>query len=290
MRTLLRNIHSCGGLCKARISLFSAFSAATGFLMASSGADRGLIALTAGVFLLSCGSCALNQYQERETDALMPRTMNRPLPSGRIAPRLALLSSFFLICSGFTVLAAVRSSLVPALGLFAVIWYNGVYTPLKKRTAFALIPGALVGMVPPAMGWVAGGGSVTDPGLPFLCFFFFMWQVPHFWLLVLNYGREYEEAGLPSLTAVFTRVQLLRLISHWIFGAAMSCLLISLNGLVRAGTTRFLLFGLSLWLVGNGIGILRSHGSEFIHPYAFRRVNLYMFLAMVLLSVDRLFV
>ncbi|MCL5023540.1 MAG: protoheme IX farnesyltransferase [Nitrospirae bacterium] len=275
-------------LCKVRISLFSVFSAVTGFLLASGGLHPQMLPLVAGVLLLSCGSCAMNQYQERAIDALMERTKGRPLPSGRIAPRSALFFSVSLIAAGLVLLLQLNTVVAAALGTFGVLWYNGVYTRLKKSTAFALIPGALVGMIPPAIGWVAAGGVMTDPRLLFLCFFFFMWQVPHFWLLVLRYGDEYTKAGLPALTTLFTRAQLVRLVSQWIFCAAVSCLLISLYGMIHTGATKAFLIGISLWLAGTGIDLMRSHGTGTAHPRTFRMVNLSMFFSMVLLSADSL--
>ncbi len=290
MRRLFRDIRGYGELCKLRISLFSAFSAATGFLIASPGADGMMLILTVGVFLLSCGSCALNQYQERDVDALMPRTRNRPLPSGRIPPASALLFSCSLLFAGLSALWPMRGTLVPVMGVFAVIWYNAVYTNLKKRTAFALIPGALLGMIPPAMGWVAGGALLTDPRLPFLCFFFFMWQVPHFWLLILSYGDEYERAGLPSLTGILSRAQLSRIVFVWIFATAVSSLLVSTTGMIHTTAVKYLLCGASLWLLGNGLVLFRREVAERPSSVAFRRINIYMLSIMVLLTIDRLFV
>ncbi len=288
MRLLFSRIINYAGLCKVRISLFSAFSAATALLGSCSSPDRKLVALVAGVFLLSCGSCALNQVQERKVDALMPRTKIRPLPSGRVSTASALIFSVFLIVQGFAVLFLVSNALVQILGIFAIIWYNGIYTYLKRRTAFALIPGALVGVVPPVMGWVAGGSSITDPRLLFLCFFFFIWQVPHFWLLMLNCGDEYDRAGLPSLTGILTRKQLLRIVFVWISATAISCLFIPMTGIVQTLAANCLLGGASLWLVANGLALLRKEAAERISSLLFRRINVFMLLVMVFMSSDRL--
>jgi hypothetical protein len=85
-----------------------------------------------------------------------------------------------------------------------VLWYNGVYTFLKRKSPFAAIPGAVIGAIPPAIGWICGKGALSfDPQILALSFFFFIWQVPHFWLLLLNFGRDYEKAGFPSLTRIF---------------------------------------------------------------------------------------
>ncbi len=272
-------------LCKMRISVFSAFAAAAGFLLAAPQGRGAIFLLIAGVFLLACGACALNEYQERDTDARMSRTRNRPIPSGRITPFRALFFSWTCTALGTTALLLAGFMTAALLGLFAAVWYNGVYTPLKKKTAFALIPGGLVGLIPPAMGWVSGGGLLSDPGLRALCFFFFMWQIPHFWLLLMDHGEEYEKAGLPSLTKVFSKAQLSRIIFSWIAAAAVSCLFLPFSGIVRTPLVSVLLFSASLWLVTQGLNLLSLREPPVSVP--FRRINIYMLFVMTLLSADR---
>lgn len=277
-------------LCKVRISLFSACAALTGFLLAGHEFRPEALVLITGVFLLACGSSALNQYQERKTDSLMPRTERRPIPSGRVESSHVLVFSILLIFLGSLTLLLTGRAVAQLLGLLAVVWYNGLYTHLKKKTAFALIPGALVGTIPPAIGWVTAGGTFSDPGLIALCFFFFLWQVPHFWLLVLHYGGEYEKAGLPSLSSLFTRMQLSRIIVNWIFATAVSCLFLSMSGMILTPAINYTLFGISLWLIAIAIQLLKQ-GGEVTSPYTstFRKINVYMFLVMVLASLDSLF-
>jgi protoheme IX farnesyltransferase len=284
-----REIHSYLELCKVRISLFSAFAAATGFALSTGRIMPQMIVLVLGVFLLACGSSALNQYQERDIDARMPRTKNRPIPSGRVNPADAFCFSLSLICLGIFTLAISGGMATTLLGIGAVFWYNGIYTSLKKKTSFAVIPGALVGAVPVALGWAAGGGALHDPKLWMVCFFFFMWQVPHSWLLILNYGGQYEAAGLPSLTSVFSRSQLLRINFIWISASAVSCLLITSSGVIRNSIVYFSLFALSAWLIGNGVRLFGRKGREAGYAFAFSRINAYMFFVMFLLTADKLF-
>lgn len=283
----LKNIQVHLELCKVKISLFSAFSSVTGFILSASEIKEQIIILALGIFFLACGSSALNQYHERKIDSLMPRTEKRPIPSGRIHPIHALYFSLILIFLGSSILLLAGSITAPLLGLFAALWYNVIYTYLKRITAFALIPGALIGMIPPAIGWVSGGGLLFDPRLLFLCFFFFLWQVPHFWLLLLNYGDEYRLAGLPSLTGIFNKSQLLRIISAWIFATAVSCLLLAVSGTVHTLLINFFLSGASLWLIWNGLKLLKLRGGELHYSFAFRRMNIYMLLVMLLLSIDK---
>ncbi len=290
MKSVTGNILAYLELCKLRISLFASFSASSGFLLAPPGFKQQVFLLMAGVFSLASGACALNQYQERATDALMPRTRTRPIPSGRIEPHLALYFSIALMSFGLAVLSRAGDIRVTLLGLLAVLWYNGVYTFLKRKTAFAAIPGAVVGAVPPVMGWITGSGHFGDPGAVFLCFFFFVWQVPHFWLLMLYYGEEYRLAGLPALTEMFTATQLARVIFIWIIATAVSCLFIVVAGVILSPLIRFFLFGSSLWIILNGTRLLQERQMKFAYSFAFRRINIYILLVMTLLSIDKLII
>ncbi len=289
MRSSKKNLVTYIRLCKVRIAFFSAFSAATGFMLSARQPEPKMIVVMMGIFFLASGASALNQYQEKDIDILMPRTMNRPIPSGRLRPGDALYFSVISISCGLLALFLVGDPLLPLLGLCAVIWYNGVYTFLKRRTAFAVIPGALVGALPVAVGWVAGAGGLYDPKLWMVCFFFFMWQVPHSWLFILNYGAEYEKAGLPSLTVLFSTVQLLRINFIWISAVGVSCLLVTMSGAIGNSIVNFSLLVLSAWLVGNGVKLLETEGRQAGYSFAFKRINTYMFFVMSLLVADKLF-
>jgi protoheme IX farnesyltransferase len=274
-------------LCKINLSLFSAFSAATGFVLARSVLTTEIIGTAAGVFLLACGSCALNQYQERRTDALMDRTKKRPVPSGRIKPVYALRSSLLLLIAGLSILILSDSLPVILLGVCAVLLYNGVYTYLKRKTAFASVPCAVIGALPPAMGWFAGGGGFQDPKILAVCFLFYIWQITHFWLLFLSHGDDYKQAGLPSLTDLFSQKQLVRIVFIWILATAVTCLLTTLYGLMTSRIADLLLILVTVWLLWNGVKLIRETGNKFTYHFAFNRMNIYILLVMSLLSIDR---
>jgi protoheme IX farnesyltransferase len=279
-------IRSYLALGKLKISFFAALSAATGLFLANRSPGGVLPVLIAGVFLLACGACSLNQYQERGSDALMARTAGRPLPAGRVKPGHALCFSLALIGSGSLILLFTGSLAAPLLGLGAVLWYNGFYTWIKARTAFAALPGALAGAIPPAIGWMAGGGDLGQLPLAVLCFFFFMWQVPHFFVHLLTFGTEYEAIGRPSLTAVFTGVQLGRLVSQWLFASAVSLQLIIVCGLLRSPFVRIALLTASFWLVARGVHLLREGKPGY--PRVFKELNYFMLAVMLLLFLDKL--
>jgi len=274
-------------LCKLKIALLSSLSAAAGYVLAAERVGPEITALTSGVFFLACGASALNQYQERGLDLLMPRTMNRPLPAGRIAPVKALLFSALMIVTGVAALFLIGQTKLARPGIFAVVWYNGLYTNLKKKSSCAIIPGALAGAAPVLIGWTAGGGDLRSDGILMLCFFFFMWQVPHSLLFSLRYGTEYEAAAMPSLTAILSRSQLLRINFIWTAATAVSCLFLVSSGVTKNSPVNFCLVILSAWLFFSGARLpWKEAGSEYS---AFRKINAYLVLVLALLASDRLF-
>jgi protoheme IX farnesyltransferase len=101
------------------------------------------------------------------------------------------------------------------LGLLTLLLYNGLYTWLKPRTSFAVLPGGLVGAIPPMIGWTAAGGPLSHPNILFVATLMFLWQMPHFWLLIIRYGKEYEAAGFATLKRKLDNSQIKRLVFWW---------------------------------------------------------------------------
>jgi protoheme IX farnesyltransferase len=277
-------------LTKFRISLFSTLSTFSGFILARRGLSGDMIFPILGVFLLASGSCALNQYQERKNDQLMERTQGRPIPSKKMSPFTALKISIGLLLFGSLLLSVGTHWSALGFGLFAVFWYNGVYTLLKRKSAFAAIPGALVGAIPPVIGWVSGKGYFSlDPQILAVSFFFFIWQVPHFWLLLLRAGRDYERAGLPSLTEIFSSTQLSRMIFIWIFATATACMMIPLFGIVESHAIQGGLSVAAFWLMWKSLRLLTIHRIQFSFQSIFRNINSYAVLVILLITLDHLF-
>jgi heme O synthase-like polyprenyltransferase len=127
-------------LAKIRITIFVAFTASIGYLLAAGVFNTQMLWATLGVFLLASGSSALNHVQERRFDALMKRTMNRPIPNGDISARGALLYSLSLIALGSVVLIFATNLISLALGIATLVWYNAIYTPLKRKNSLAIFP------------------------------------------------------------------------------------------------------------------------------------------------------
>ena len=170
--------------------------------------------LLAGVFILSAGTSVLNQVQEFRNDALMKRTRLRPIPAGEISSWHALWIALGLILIG-TAFLTFNGWMPMVLGLSNILFYNLIYTPLKTRSYLAIIPGAVVGAVPPLIGWTSAGFNPFHPSILFLATFVLLWQVPHFWLLMVKYGKEYEDAGFSTISKVLNNDQIKSVVFVW---------------------------------------------------------------------------
>jgi protoheme IX farnesyltransferase len=273
-------------LVKLRIALAAAASALAVFVLASHGLGWRSLPLGLGVFLLACGAAALNQLLERRLDSLMARTQSRPMPSGRLSPGRAFGAALLLLAAGLPLIGRTAGPAACVLAACAVVWYDGVYTPLKRITAFAVVPGAAVGAVPPALGWLAAGRSAHDPRLLGLCFFFYLWQVPHFWLLVPRQAADLKRAGLPSLGEALGEARLTRLAAVWMSMTAASALLLPLFGAVSSAGALPLLVLATAWLTWQAVRLLRHAGAAGSCRAAFAQLNAFVLAVMALLACD----
>jgi len=272
---------------KVRISLPIAISALTGYALKTNYFDDKVLMLFFGVFLMSCSSGAINHLQEYKTDALMPRTRKRPIPSGKISPKGAFWVALAFFVYGAFILLNTFPIIVFLTSLATLLAYNVIYTPLKKITAFAVVPGSLVGALPPYIGWFAGGGHWTDPQMMWVGLFFFIGQIPHFWLLLLMFGKEYEHAGFPSLHSVFTDNQIKRLSYTWILATIAAAIVVSTVILKGSVVQFFLLFYVFYLLFSLSAGMLIK--KDIPVRAAFLKLNLLYLLMMILLIVDNLY-
>lgn len=275
-------------LSKVKITIAVSFTTITGYVLAKGAFDSGLILPTIGIFILACASSALNHYQERYADAKMERTKNRPIPSGRISPKHALIFVFILTLLGSYLLFKGSNFLGLQLGLLAMIWYNAIYTPLKRKTAFAVIPGSVIGSLPPLVGWVAAGGSLFDPSAMILAFFFFIWQVPHFWLLMLKYGEEYKKAGYPNIVTIYSSQQIKNTTFIWTLSTVIAALMIPYFGITNSFISNVGVVLACFWLIFVFIKLLRTSQSPFNPFYYFMRINYFVLAIIIFLSIDHL--
>ena len=189
-------------LTKPRITFLVVLTAAAGFCLASNSIDFvRLMNMALGVALLSSGISALNQYIERDLDALMRRTQDRPLPSGRLTSIQALLFGAALSTVAIAYLALTVNPLSAVLGVATLASYLFVYTPLKTRTTLSTVLGAFPGAMPPFIGWVAARGQVTIEAWVLFAILF-LWQFPHFLAIAWMYRDDYARAGIKMLPVV----------------------------------------------------------------------------------------
>ena len=190
-------------LTKPDVSFLVVMTTAAGYALGTQGPlDWLRMAHTVfGTTLIAAGTSALNHYIERDTDALMRRTASRPLPSGQLQPREALLFGATLLVIGTIYLALASGALATLLGILTSAAYLCVYTPHKRKTTLATFVGAFPGAVPPLIGWVAVRGTI-DVDAWILFAVLFLWQFPHFDAISWVYREDYRRAGILMLPVV----------------------------------------------------------------------------------------
>lgn len=187
-------------LTKPRVTSMVLLTTAAGFYLGSSGqiSVLGLIYVLFGTGLLAGGTAVLNQFMERDADRLMRRTTQRPLPSGRITPQQALNFGMLLVSLGTVFLLATTNILTAFLGWLTSVIYLLVYTPMKTRSPWCTLIGAVPGAIPPVMGWTAARGALTLEAAV-LFGILFCWQFPHFLAIAWVYREDYERGGFKML-------------------------------------------------------------------------------------------
>jgi protoheme IX farnesyltransferase len=183
-------------LAKPRLSTLVVCTTAGGMWLAPTrpGAFRAAMTLACTTLVVGAAN-ALNNYLERDVDARMRRTRNRPLPAGRLEPAVALALGLGLPAVAIPALVLAAGPLTGLLALVALVSYAGVYTPMKRRSTLALFVGAVPGAIPPLMGWTAATGRIDRGGLALFAILFF-WQLPHFLAISIYLAEDYARGGL----------------------------------------------------------------------------------------------
>ena len=190
-------------LIKMRLTSLVLLTTAVGFYLGVRGAtDWALLFHTLlGTALVAGGAAALNQFIEREHDAKMERTEDRPLPSGRLQPETVLIFGGLISSVGLGYLALKVNPLTSILGVVTLISYLFVYTPLKRITTLNTVIGAIPGALPPLMGWTAARGEINIEGWSLFAILFF-WQLPHFLAIAWMYREDYQRGGFVMLPVI----------------------------------------------------------------------------------------
>jgi len=213
-------IRSTLALTRPGISLAVGLSALAGYAMAA-GELSGGGPLFAGTFVLSAAVSVLNQIQERGRDARMERTKARPLASGRMSVgQGSLMFAILLMLSAFSLWVHLAWFVIPVL-LVVVGLYNGLYTLMKPVSGWAMIPGAACGALPFWIGWLAGGGELVAITPVYFFALYFVWQMPHFWMLAESNAADYAAAGFPVPANSFSGFSRQALPRIWALALAM---------------------------------------------------------------------
>jgi len=242
-------------LTKPDVTFLVVITTVAGFYLGSRGPLNWVLLLHTlfATMLVAGGTAALNQYVERDMDAVMRRTAMRPLPSGQLQPRDAIIFGVGTIVVGALWLALAVNGIAALVALTTTLLYLGAYTPLKKRTPLATAVGAIPGALPPLIGWAAATGSLSLGGWILFAILFF-WQFPHFMAIAWMYREDYGRAGIkmlpvvePEGTSTFRQIVTTSTILVWVSALPSVVGMAGISYFFGALALGMLLLQVSLW-------------------------------------------
>lgn len=282
-------IGSYAQLTKARLSALVLVTTAVGFVLASAGPAPinwpAMLWTILGTALCAGCASALNQVWEIKRDARMHRTLQRPLPSGRMSALHAFLAAILMGYAGLCMLALGANLFAAGLALLTILLYVFAYTPLKPRTSLNTLVGAVCGAIPPMIGWVAAAGHLAG-GAWILGAILFVWQIPHFFALAWLYREDYQRGGFAMLPVLDRdgriTTQVVVLTSLLLIPLGLLATLLNVAGFVAAAGSLVL----GLWLL---ILCLRLHfnRSDANARRVFIASIIYLPLLLALMVIDR---
>lgn len=217
-------------LAKVPLCLLICCSTGFGALLVQDVSGEVILVVSTGVLLLAMGAATMNSLQETAVDGTMQRTSERPLVRKSVSSKFALCQAVCLVACGLALLATLGGSLLPLLlGILSLVLYNGVYTRLKQRTVLALLPGAVCGGLPPLIGWIGAGGRPLSYMSLLLFVLLFLWQIPHFCLILLQHREDYLHAVQPSFLSLLSEKSVRQISTVWICGLALVMMLFSIT-------------------------------------------------------------
>ena len=275
-------------LSKLKIMIPVSLTGFTGYFIFDPHLTLNLFIVTIGILLLAISASVLNQVQEAGLDIKMNRTHKRPIPAKNISKTGAILFFLANLIAGTALIYSAGGIRAAVIGLITLVWYNGIYTFSKRISAFAVVPGAFTGALPPLIGWVAAGGGILDKPIIFIEFLFFIGQIPHFWLLILKYGEEYKNAGIPSLTDILSRAQINRLTFTWVVSSVISALFLCSFEIIKSKLIVGILLIASFYLIWKFSSLLKNQVNASNSRTYSILLDSYFLLVLILLISDRI--
>ena len=267
------------------LSFAVSLSALFAYIMAKGDVGLDMILATFSVLLVAMGVSTLNQVQEYKEDSKMERTKHRPIAAGRMTPGTGYIISAVLVLLSMLSIYMLLGLTGVNFFMFAFIWYNLMYTPLKKKSALAVVPGAILGVIPPAIGWLVEGESLVTLEFMALGLYFFIWQVPHYWLLVMLFHGDYKDAGYPTAMRLFGQASLQRLTFVWlVFTIQAGIFLVSVFEPYVATLILAVLVG--IWAFVSSLELLREGFKLSNARSVFWKINASFLAIIILLSID----
>lgn len=233
----------------------------------------------AAIFL-SFGCSALNQLQERDSDAVMERTVKRPLPDGQMLPGEVFNLSIIMIGLSWCFIFLAGSLQAFFLNIITIIGYNFVYTPIKKKTPFALMAGSVIGALPPAIGYTCVGGNMTDISILMVTAVLYLWQTPHFAILAEKYADEYARAGFMTISGIYGQQKSRIFVNVWTMAYICALLYIPAAGFYKTSTVPMLHIAMTVFF---GLSMLLSFR---YHKMRFHYINLSAVMFFILILTD----
>ena len=268
------------------LSFAVSLSALFAYIMAKGEIGLDMFLATFSVLLVAMGVSTLNQVQEYREDSKMARTKNRPIAAGRMSPRTGVIIAVVLILISLGLIYTLLGLTGINFFAFAFLWYNLMYTPLKKRSALAVVPGALLGVIPPAIGWLVAGHTLFELEFIALAVYYFIWQVPHFWLLVMLFHGDYKDGGYPTAMRLFGEGTLQRLTFVWLMLTIQAGVFLVYTFTVYSNITIALSIALGVWAFLTSIKLLKKEFKLTDARSIFWKINAAFLGIIILLSID----
>ncbi|RLA70917.1 MAG: hypothetical protein DRG09_01885 [Epsilonproteobacteria bacterium] len=268
------------------LSFAVSLSALFAYIMAKGEIGLDMFLATFSVLLVAMGVSTLNQVQEYREDSKMDRTKHRPIASGRMSPRTGVIIAVVLILISFGLIYMLLGLTGINFFAFSFIWYNLMYTPLKKRSALAVVPGALLGVVPPAIGWLVAGHTLFEIEFIAVAVYYFIWQVPHFWLLVMLFHSDYKDGGYPTAMRLFGEGTLQRLTFVWLMLTIQAGAFMVYTFTVYSNITIGLSVIIGIWAFVTSMKLLKKEFKLTDARSIFWKINAAFLGIIVLISID----